>query len=122
MTQKSNLGRKGEEFAVTYLKKNGYWMVDRNVKIYHDELDIIAEAPNKTLVFVEVKTVTDPGDFGARAEEHMTKEKRERFERAASLYAGSHPKEISNKRGWRLDVIALTAYDNSFTSKHYENI
>jgi putative endonuclease len=122
MTQGSDLGREGELFAADYLKRLGYRIVARNYKIRHDELDIITVAPDKTLVFVEVKTVNDPGALGVRAEEHMTSEKYRRFSRVASLYAGSHQELVNDAIGWRLDLIAITACGDSFVLKHYENI
>ncbi len=109
-------------FTADYLKRLGYRIVARNYKIRHDELDIVTVAPDKTLVFVEVKTVSNPGALGVRAEEHMTSEKHRRFSRAASLYAGSHQELVDDTKGWRLDLVALTAYEESFALKHYENI
>ncbi len=115
-------GREGELFAAEYLKCLGYSVVDRNHKINRGELDIIALAPDKTLVFVEVKTVLDPGDSGISAENQMSAGKRRKFEKAASLYAGSHQSLIDEEKGWRLDLIALTKYGNSFAVRHYQNI
>jgi len=55
---------------------------------------------------VEVKTVKDPGDSDISAEEHMTAEKRRRFERTASVYAESHPELVDDKRDgvWTLSL------------------
>ncbi len=40
----------------------------------------------------------------------------------ASLYAGSHEELVKDKKGWRLDVIAITKFGDKFEIKHYENI
>lgn len=61
----SNLdqGKRGEEFAVSYLRRLGFRIIGRNFRIRGGELDIIALERSKltgqdTLVFVEVKTRT----------------------------------------------------------------
>jgi putative endonuclease len=117
---RSELGRRGENFASRYLQKIGWRIIERNNRKKWGELDIVAVAPDKVLVFVEVKTVVGPG---IEAEEQMTKSKIEKFTRAARVYAGAHEELIDDKKGWRLDVIALTKnWGNGFDVKHYENI
>ncbi|MDR0331489.1 MAG: YraN family protein [Chitinispirillales bacterium] len=48
-------GRIGEDRAVEYLLARGYAIEARNYRTKHGELDIVATAPDGTLVFVEVK-------------------------------------------------------------------
>ncbi len=55
MTDKKELGIKGEKFAVRYLKKNKYRIILRNFSCHFGEIDIIARKDNY-IVFVEVKT------------------------------------------------------------------
>lgn len=50
-----NLGEKGELFAEKYLKKEGYFIVERNFRCRFGEIDIIARKSGK-LIFCEVKT------------------------------------------------------------------
>lgn len=52
----------------------------------------------------------------------MTAAKVRKFKRAASLYTGEHEDLVSDKKGWRLDLIALTIKDKDFSICHYENI
>ena len=53
---RQELGRKGEEAAVRYLKSRGYAIVKRNWFCRFGEADIIARDPEGTLCFIEVKT------------------------------------------------------------------
>ena len=55
--QKKELGRKGEEAALRFLKKNGYRIIGRNYVCKMGEMDIIAKEKD-TLAFIEVKTRT----------------------------------------------------------------
>ncbi len=55
--ENKELGRRGEELAVQYLRKNGYELVQRNYVCKMGEMDIIAKEKD-TLVFIEVKTRT----------------------------------------------------------------
>ncbi|MBE6535198.1 MAG: YraN family protein [Ruminococcaceae bacterium] len=82
------IGKFGEDSATSYLKKNGYRIVDRNVHVSHNEIDIIAR--DKTyLVFVEVKTrSTDNSlysDYGTPASA-VTRSKQLRTLEAARKY------------------------------------
>ena len=56
-TQKKELGKKGEDLALRYLKKNGYRVYERNYVCKMGEVDIIAKEKD-TLAFIEVKTRT----------------------------------------------------------------
>lgn len=122
MTQRSELGKWGEDRACEYLVDKGFRIVERNYRKPWGELDIVALAPDKTLVFVEVKTVGDYGPTGITPENQMTASKIKKFKRAASLYAGSQPEISDNERGWRLDLITLTKSVKDFSIKHYENV
>lgn len=68
MAQHNQLGKWGEEYAANYLLGKGYDILERDWRIGHRDIDIIARSPEgDTVVFVEVKTrtsdvVTDPRD------------------------------------------------------------
>ena len=55
MAEHNELGKLGEELAVSYLQKNGYIIMDTNWTFQKAEIDIIAKKEN-TLAIVEVKT------------------------------------------------------------------
>lgn len=122
MTKKTELGRRGENFACEYLVEKGYKLVEKNHREVWGELDLIMKAPDKTLVFVEVKTMELNFSQGLMPEDQMTFSKMQKFKKAASLYAGSHQNLINDKKGWRLDMIALTKNYSDFKIKHYQNI
>lgn len=61
--QKKILGEIGENYAVSFLQKKGYKIIQRNFRVNGGEIDIIAVdqsegKENETLVFIEVKTRT----------------------------------------------------------------
>ena len=60
--EKKELGKRGEDLALRFLKRNGYKIIERNYVCKMGEMDIIAQEKD-TLVFVEVKTRTSL-DFG----------------------------------------------------------
>jgi putative endonuclease len=55
--EKKELGKKGEEIAIRFLRKNRYKIIERNYVCKLGEMDIIASEKD-TLVFIEVKTRT----------------------------------------------------------------
>ena len=81
---RQELGRKGEEAAVRYLKSRGYAIVKRNWFCRFGEADIIARGPEGTLCFIEVKT-RQSVEAGL-PEEAITRSKQSRYERIALCY------------------------------------
>lgn len=116
------LGRLGENLACEYLVKKGYKIIDRNVRQKWGELDIISKAPDRTLVFVEVKTMSGNDSSGLQPENQLTKAKLKKLQRTASLYVGHYPELIKDDKGWQIDLIALTISRESCDIRHYENI
>lgn len=122
MRESARVGKNGEDFACGYLVEKGFRILERNVSAPWGELDIVAISPDKTLVFVEVKTVTRGNSLGIAPEDEMSGSKVRRFRNAAYLYANSHSYLIHEERGWRLDVVALVRDGERFTAMHYENV
>jgi len=54
----STRGMRGEHVAEMHLKDRGYHILSRNWKNRFGEIDLLARAPDQTLVLVEVKTGT----------------------------------------------------------------
>jgi len=146
MTYKSQLGKIGEDIACEYLVDNKYKIIERNFRQKWGEIDIIAKAPNKTLVFVEVKTVRDVEKLHSEndkqqnigqisAEDQLTGAKLTKLQRTASLYANHNPEMVNNEKGWQIDLLAitikgtcpelaegLTISKKDYVIKYYENI
>ena len=55
MISNKEFGIKGEESAASFLCGKGFQIIERNVRLGHSEIDIIAKN-EKIIVFVEVKT------------------------------------------------------------------
>lgn len=99
--RKVDEGRWGEEHAVSFLRRKGYRIIDRNFRIRGGEIDVIAIDPStksdfpltglgrETLVFVEVKTRTSH-EFGTPFEA-ISYHKIRTLQRAAQLYKLKHP-------------------------------
>ncbi len=120
MPTRGETGRYGEDLASEYLAKRGYELLARNDRRPWGELDIVAKAPDRTLVFVEVKTMR-PGALAP--EDQLSAGKLARFARAASLWAGTHPELVDDARGWRLDAIAIVLTEHGTpTLRHYERV
>ncbi|MEK7195586.1 MAG: YraN family protein, partial [Patescibacteria group bacterium] len=82
---KTKLGRLGEDLACEYLVDKGYKIIGRNYREKWDELDIVARSQDKTLIFVEVKTInTAGGDENSMImpEDNLTKSKMRKLKRA----------------------------------------
>lgn len=55
-TERQKLGSQGEVLAAQFYEQRGYRIRERNIYYPCGELDLIAEAGDGTVVFVEVKT------------------------------------------------------------------
>jgi putative endonuclease len=80
-------GREGEEAAVRWLERQGYVVVDRNVRNRGGEIDVIAR-DGDTLCFVEIKA-RGRTDYGP-ATAAVTPAKQRRLARAAALHLALH--------------------------------
>jgi len=95
------LGKKGEEVALRFLKRNGYRILQRNYVCKMGEVDIIARERD-TLAFIEVKTRTSttfgPPQLAVNASKQMQLSK-------AALYFLKEKKLEEMKA--RFDVVAI---------------
>ena len=94
-------GELGERVGEDYLKKQGYEIIERNVRSPFGEIDLVANHRG-TLVFIEVKTRRDSA-FGY-PEEAVDTRKKHRLIRLASWYLAQHP---GVQPSVRFDVLAV---------------
>ncbi|NOZ21869.1 MAG: YraN family protein [Planctomycetes bacterium] len=78
-----SLGKRGEEAAVRYLKKNGYRILERNFCCRTGEIDVVA-SEGDTICFVEVKSRRS--NKSGLPEYAITKMKKRRIVNAALFY------------------------------------
>ena len=98
---KQRLGKLGEDFACSFLKKKGFRILERNFRKRYGELDIVA-LYGKILVFVEVKTRVGY-EFGT-PEEAVTPWKLREVVRMAQFYKSLHPELPESLR---IDVVGV---------------
>lgn len=114
MAKHNELGHKGEEFAVKYLKEKGYHIREINWRDGKLELDIVAESDN-ILVVVEVKTRYS--DYISHPTDAITNSKIRNIVKATDHYIKIHniDKDI------RFDIISLVKQQNTFRIEHIED-
>ena len=110
-----SVGKNGEEIAVSYLKKNGYKILETNKRFSKMcEIDIIALDGN-TLVFVEVKTRKT--EVCGSPLEAITKTKYQHLKQGLFMYLNEHPEY----KKYRLDAIAVL-FKPEVKIEHVKNI
>lgn len=96
------LGKKGEQLAVRYLKKKGYKILEKDLRLRSGEVDIVA-MDGVYLVFIEVKTrMTKNENFMPRLSVDIERKKRYR------AIAHEYVKRISASQvGIRFDILEV---------------
>jgi putative endonuclease len=102
MTQRQQLGKRGEDIARRHLEGLGYSIIALNYRIGRSEIDLIAR-DDGTLVFVEVRTRRGSG-LGT-PEESVTQAKQSRMIAAAEKYL--QQSESPGTLDWRIDMVAV---------------
>jgi len=97
----SVIGKKGEQLALRFLKRQGYRIVKTNYQTRRGEIDIIARK-NNFLVFIEVKTRI--GDNLGFPEESVGYFKRKSLAFAASYFL---TKEKVKEERYRTDLVSI---------------
>jgi len=105
------LGDKGENLACEYLVKKGYKILGRNYRINFGEIDIIAKKrwrlfgkDNKTIHFVEVKTLAENSSF--YPEEHVNYEKQNKLKRLAEIWLEKN--KFPQNYPYQIDIVAVS--------------
>ena len=111
------LGRWGEKYCHGFLKRKGLKTLTRNFSCKTGEIDLVMVAPDRTIVFVEVRTRTDE-TFNA-VESSITAPKRARLARTARYFIASHN---IDDRPFRFDIVTIIlGPKGSPQIRHYQN-
>ena len=100
-SQRKQLGAWGEKVAAIQLEADGYRIVARNWRCQQGEIDLIAQAGDGLLAFVEVKTRR--GRSMGLPEEALTPHKSRKLIQLAQIYLGEHDLDVD----WRIDLVAV---------------
>ena len=113
-TPKQEFGQKGEELAEDFYRKNNYFILEKNWRCYHLEVDLIV-LNNDYIVFCEVKTrsYTTLGE----PETFVTPQKQKNLIRAANMYLNR--KSISKEV--RFDIISIVRCGENYQIHHIPN-
>lgn len=114
MARHNDLGRKGEEVAISYLLEKGYAIHHKNWTHEKFEIDIIA-SDEEYIIFVEVKTRTS-SQWG-NPEEAVSDRKIKRIIEAADFYL----KEYNIEKPARFDIIAIISNGTNIDIEHFED-
>lgn len=120
-----SVGARGEDIAEKYLRKQGYKILHRNWCNAKGkrlgEIDIVAQAKDETIVFVEVKTrVIIDHDHVILPEEQITPAKLRKLQRIAECYITTFDLW---QDPWRIDALSILIKDQKVHSiTHIESI
>lgn len=112
---KINTGKKGEEIAAAFLKKNGYRIIEANFRCPLGEIDIVAREKSE-LVFIEVKT-RKSRELGY-PEQAVGARKQRKMSQLALWYL--QEKKIADSPA-RFDVMAITLFPEGDEIKLIKN-
>lgn len=124
-THRRELGLKGERAAASYLKKRGFRIVQRNVRLAIGEADLVCLAPDRaTVVLVEVKSRLLPEDGALphyRPEDSITADKRRKLAAIGRWLARANG---WNGRPMRIDAVAVEwpAGGGAAVVRHHESV
>lgn len=115
MDDKIQKAREGEEIACTYLSEQGYRIIERNYRVGHGEIDIIAD-DHGMFVFIEVKTRLSQS-YGP-PEYSITPGKQKQLRRVAQGYF--YQNEIV-EMPCRFDVVTIEFQNRTPRINHIQN-
>jgi putative endonuclease len=114
MADHNDLGNKGEDKAVAFLKSKGYRIIERNWTFHGYEIDIIAE-DCEFIIFTEVKTRAT--DVWGNPEDAVRRQRMRRMINSASHYL----KINCIDKPARFDIIAIVWNEGKPVLEHFED-
>lgn len=118
MTNRKEIGRKGEEAARKFLQQNGYKIVETNYENKQGELDIIAyDRSDDMLIFLEVRSGQSER---FHAETSIGKQKKQKITNTAEQYLA---RQNALGTPHRYDVIGVTFQeDDTPDIRHHQSV
>lgn len=113
MARHNELGKWGEQIAADIITAKGYAIVERNWRLGHYEIDIIAMHANR-VVFIEVKTRSNPIDDPLSA---VDARRIRRLSRAAHIYLTT--RELPHE--FQFDIITVSGTPDNYSAEHIED-
>ncbi len=107
LNKKQKFGKKSESLAASYLKKQGYKILELNYRSMLGEIDIIAKDKN-TIVFVEVKARSS--NLYGNPKYAVTPKKQKKISMVALYYLKT---TNQNKISARFDVISISPFNQN---------
>lgn len=112
---KRKIGKDYEQYAAEYLKKQGFFILEKNFRVRQGEIDLIGYHKGM-LVFVEVKYRKN--ETRGFPEEAITCKKQRQISKVAEFYLMYHP--LTEGISCRYDVVAICGknirwYENAFS-------
>ncbi len=111
---RKSIGKKGEDWALTYLEQKGYRLQARNYRHRRGEIDLIVEKENR-LIFVEVKLRAD--DRFGLPEEMVSSAQQALIIQTAEHYI----LEKDWQKDIRFDIIAILQKEDQREIQHFED-
>lgn len=129
MAKHNEIGRIGEDIAAKWCKTHGSEVLERNYLKKYGEIDIVARETDKTIHFIEVKTVsyetkqqlnTAVSHGTWRPEENVHTQKQLRLSRTIQAWLFEH--KYDGK--WQIDILAIRIVprEKYCTVKHISNV
>lgn len=100
-SDRSGLGRRGEQLAAEHLARWGYRLVETNARTASGEIDLVA-LDGEVLALIEVRTRR--GRCFGTAEESITPAKQRKLREVAAEYYQAHP---ALSPSYRIDVVGI---------------
>ena|ERR1035437_7224839 len=115
-------GNEGEKLACEYLVKKGYKILGKNYRVNFGEIDIIAKKrglfADKTIHFVEVKTLSGEGIF--YPEEHVNYKKQNKYRGLVEIWLSKNKYLLNHP--CQVDIVAVSINGENFKIEFFENV
>ena len=110
----NDLGKKGEDLAEEFLKKNNYQVLERNWRFKKAEIDIIAKK-NNVLAIIEVKTRSS--NYFGNPQDFVNQKKIQLMVEAINEYVISKDLDVEV----RFDIVAIIKNKNTTNIEHLKD-